>query len=320
MISVVIPYYQRQPGVLRRALASVWAQQDCGMPVQVIVIDDGSPVSASSELDGWNAQSGSVKILNQTNAGPGAARNAGLERVGQSTRYVAFLDSDDEWSPDHLARAVHALECGFDFYFADLYQLDQTVGAFARGGRLDPAHHPNIGAPVPKLHAYQGDMFDQIVRGNVIGTPTVVYRLDKAPKARFRTDLTTAGEDYLFWMTLAKAGLRIAFSSQIATTCGRGVNVYSGALWASDEYFVRLRHELSYRKATRQLFEVNADQETHLQRSIAGLRESFAAALLHRYRHRQGLAASLLKAHWRADPRSYLVIPSTGVRMMIGRK
>ena len=318
MIAVVIPYYQREAGILRKALASVAAQRDCPMPLHVIVVDDSSPAPAADELRASSAPGVDVQLVRQANAGPGAARNAGLDHVPAGTRYVAFLDSDDEWSADHLARAVVALESGFDFYFADLYQLEQSVGAFARAGRIQPAEHGAI-AGAPGLHAYQGDMFDQILRGNVIGTPTVVYRYERFSTIRFRSDLTSAGEDYLFWMTLARAGVRIAFSSQIETRCGRGVNVYAGAKWASDEYFVRLRNELSFRKMTARLFEVDDTQRRHLRTGIGALRRSFAGSLLHRVRRREPVPAALLKAHWQLDPMSFAAIPATGARLLLGR-
>ena len=48
MICVVIPYYQREPGILRRALASIAAQRDCPLPIHVIVVDDASPAPAAT--------------------------------------------------------------------------------------------------------------------------------------------------------------------------------------------------------------------------------------------------------------------------------
>ena len=47
MITVVIPYYQRSPGILRKALASVAAQRGCALPVHVIVVDDGLVTGAT---------------------------------------------------------------------------------------------------------------------------------------------------------------------------------------------------------------------------------------------------------------------------------
>jgi hypothetical protein len=94
------------------------------------------------------------------------------------------------------------------------------------------------------------------------------------------------------------------------------VNVYSGTAWASDEYFIRVRNELSYRKATGELFRVNQDQLLHLRHSIAELRRAFAGALLHRLRHGHRVRAPLLKAHLATDPLSFLAIPGAALRIL----
>ena len=49
MICVVIPYFQAEAGILRRALASVAAQKNCLRQVHVMVIDDASPAPAGPE-------------------------------------------------------------------------------------------------------------------------------------------------------------------------------------------------------------------------------------------------------------------------------
>lgn len=308
MIGVVIPHFQREPGVLRRAVVSVLAQRDLRLPVRLIVVDDSSPVPAEQELAGVALGTVSLDLRHQANGGPGAARNRGLDALPAECQFVAFLDSDDEWSTDHLARALQALEAGADAYFANHLQLGQTVGAFERGGRLDLAGHealPNARG----LYRYGGDMFDQILRGNVIGTSTVVFRRAGFESLRFRTDLARAGEDYLFWMGLAKEGARFAFSTEVEATYGRGVNVYSGVEWATDAFFVRVRNELSYRKATRRLYPLNPQQRAHLRRCIRQLRRDFALALLSRLRKGPRLPSGLLAAHWREDAGSLLLLP-----------
>ena len=130
----------------------------------MIVVDDASPVPAADEMAALPAAAmpHPVQVIRQPNAGPGGARNAGLDALPADARYVAFLDSDDEWSEDHLARAVAALQAGYDFYFADHIQLGSDVGAFARAGRIDPERHPRIAPPHEGLHAFSGDLFDQI--------------------------------------------------------------------------------------------------------------------------------------------------------------
>lgn len=319
MISVVIPYFQRQPGILARALGSIARQENCPLPVHVIVVDDESPVPAADEVRGMPLAGFTLEIVRQANAGPGAARNTGLDHVAPATRYLAFLDSDDEWSPDHLARAVKALDAGFNFYFADLFQIGQTVGAFARAGRIDPARHPAICLPVPGLHAYQGDLFDQVLRGNVIGTPAVVYHWQTFASQRFRVEYASAGEDYLFWMTLAVNGAKAAFSSQVEVTCGKGVNIYAGSGWGTEGHLRRVHEEIRYRCAVRKHFTLSGEQIRHLDEQVGLLRIAFARDILHRIRHRKGFPKGLLSAHASVDPWTLATLPMAFARILLKR-
>lgn len=319
MITVVIPYFQRSAGVLSKALVSIALQRGCTMPVEVIVVDDASPIPAAGELASAGAMPCPVQIITQKNAGPGAARNTGLSQASKETKYIAFLDSDDEWAPDHLARAVIALESGYDFYFADHFQLGQNTSAFVRADKIHPEKHPSIAAAPAGLHAYQGDMLDQIIRGNVIGTSTVVYNAARYRKNRFKVEFTNAGEDYLFWMELAQSGARFAFSSESEARYGRGVNVYAGAGWGSEEHLLRVHNELKYRKTTIALFTLTQEQQTLVKHSIGSLRTAFARDLLHRLTHRKKIPARLLAAHIAMDPQGILLMPLTILKLIFGK-
>src|SRR5712691_8795178 len=95
-VSVVIPYFQRREGILRNTVLSVLRQKTDAV-IQILVVDDQSPVPARTELSEILAsQPKSVIVVEQKNAGAGAARNTGLDNVSPDTDYVAFLDSDDE--------------------------------------------------------------------------------------------------------------------------------------------------------------------------------------------------------------------------------
>ena len=67
-------------------------------PSEVIVVDDGS---REAGVDALADLGPAVRVLRGTAEGVGAARNAGLRAA--STPWVAFLDADDRWHPDHLA-------------------------------------------------------------------------------------------------------------------------------------------------------------------------------------------------------------------------
>jgi glycosyltransferase involved in cell wall biosynthesis len=102
-ISALIPTYNRRTFV-RRAIASILAQT---VPVdEIIVVDDGSTDGTSEEIE---REFGSqVRIVRQSNQGvSGARRRAILESRGA---WVAFLDSDDEWTPDRNSILLRAIE------------------------------------------------------------------------------------------------------------------------------------------------------------------------------------------------------------------
>ena len=63
-VAVLIPYFQRQPGILANTVRSVLAQQGFD-DYQVIVVDDGSPVPAADELAGITEQRDKITMINQ---------------------------------------------------------------------------------------------------------------------------------------------------------------------------------------------------------------------------------------------------------------
>jgi glycosyltransferase involved in cell wall biosynthesis len=98
-VSVIIPCHNAA-AVIGRALASVRAQT---LPEwEAIVIDDGSTDASVRALAPFLADPRIRLIRLPANLGAGPARNAGLEAA--RGRWVAFLDADDAWHPDKLAR------------------------------------------------------------------------------------------------------------------------------------------------------------------------------------------------------------------------
>jgi glycosyltransferase involved in cell wall biosynthesis len=92
-VTVVIPVYNRR-SLLERALRTVAEQRL--QPERVIVIDDGSDDGSAETAERMGAD-----VVRQANSGVSSARNVGLEFA--RTPWVALLDSDDEWLPNHLA-------------------------------------------------------------------------------------------------------------------------------------------------------------------------------------------------------------------------
>src|SRR5262245_52268183 len=118
-LAAVIPYFQTESGILSRALRSALEQSAVDV-FPIVIVDDGFSVPAEHELAKLNPEyRGRIEIVRQPNAGPAAARNAGLDMLHGRARFVAFLDSDDEWAAPHIGNALCALNSGSDFYFSD---------------------------------------------------------------------------------------------------------------------------------------------------------------------------------------------------------
>jgi succinoglycan biosynthesis protein ExoW len=305
-VAVIIPYYQEKAGILRRAVNSV-LDQEMNDPIEIVVVDDGSPVSAQQELEGLPAQDIPIRIICQPNAGPAAARNRGLHSVDSDTEFVAFLDSDDEWSTTHLQNALRALEMGYDFYFADFFHLGHTISAFSRAKRIALNAHTPLSNDESLLFRYEGNMFNQILTGNVIGTSTVVYRYRKFSSLRFREEFYSAGEDYLFWMDFSMVSDGFVFSVNPESKYGAGVNVYSGAGWGTDMHTRRIHNEMKYRKSVKRLYPLRRDEKAFVNRQIGLLREAFVKDVLHRMAHGRKLDGATLNAQAKLDLYSVLL-------------
>jgi succinoglycan biosynthesis protein ExoW len=306
-VSVVIPFYQEKEGILKAAVVSA-LNQKTSASVQIIVVDDESPISAHQELQDLQAQyPDAILIIEKKNAGAGAARNTGLDHLGPDTDYVAFLDSDDVWFDSHLERAVWALGNGFDFYFSDFYQLDQQVTAFARAGRIRTEEHKQV-HPSEPIREYSGDMITQIVMANIIGTPTVAYNFAKYPDIRFPKDLLHAGEDYIFWLRLASSTKRIAFSSEPECRCGAGVNLYAEMGWGTDKYLKILHDDIKYRKYLLANFKLTPEQRASIFRKISSLRLDYCRGFIHNLLHNRRFPQARIWDHFKLDPATFAAL------------
>ena len=99
LFTVVMPAYQAA-GTIAIALRSVLAQTE--QRFELIVVDDGSPDDRATVAEAAASGDPRVRIIRQRNSGPASARNLGI--ASGKAPFVAFLDADDRWSPDLLAR------------------------------------------------------------------------------------------------------------------------------------------------------------------------------------------------------------------------
>ncbi len=233
--TVVIPYYQKQHGVLGRALASVFSQslQD----FDLVIVDDESPYPIEKELEELTeVQRNRIKVIKQANGGPGGARNTGLDNVPAETAYVAFLDSDDMWTPDHLKNAAYSLETfGGECYWASMQASDEFYYHFAISEleNNEGATRLNESPKVIELP----DLASVMLRNwSFLHLSCMVIGRPLFEKIRFDPVLRLAAEDVLFFCDCILASKRSLLCDDAGAMRGMGVNIFHSIDNSSPEF------------------------------------------------------------------------------------
>jgi succinoglycan biosynthesis protein ExoW len=244
-LAIVVPYYQRQNGILRKAILSILGQP---LPADVlpwiVLVDDASPAPISEELRDIIIPDPFTLTIERAlqNGGPGAARNIGIEiAIRGEADYIAFLDSDDTWIGSHLSNALEALGPGCDVYISDHKRTDDYASAFESGAPIfwgsDQVRNARADAAIIGKSCFEIEasfVRSSLIREYVFQTSTVVYKPDRLRDLRFDARLRSAGEDHLFWFDMASAARRFAVSPAVEAECGYGVNIYFGSFsWAN---------------------------------------------------------------------------------------
>ena len=101
-ISVVVPTFNRA-NLIGRAILSVTNQ--CYPAAEIIVVDDCSSDDTRAAIAAYSGAIPINYIRLERNSGGGVARNTGV--LNAKGRYIAFLDSDDEWEIGHLSALMN---------------------------------------------------------------------------------------------------------------------------------------------------------------------------------------------------------------------
>ena len=120
-VSVIIPTFNRA-NVIKRAVNSVLNQAFTDF--ECVVVDDGSTDETDSVLSEFSSK---IRVVKTENRGVAAARNLGAELA--EGKFIAFLDSDDEWKKEKLSRQISYMkESGL--------RISQTDEIWMRNGKF----------------------------------------------------------------------------------------------------------------------------------------------------------------------------------------
>ena len=142
-ISVIIPVYNTDK-FLQRCVDSLTAQTL--KEIEIILVDDGSGESCALLCDELAKQDPRIQVIHKQNAGPGYARNTGLEIA--SGQYIGFVDSDDDIEPVMYEKLYEA---------AEKYQADLVLSGvcFVGGNTFE-----NAGAIEKKSYFESDNVFE----------------------------------------------------------------------------------------------------------------------------------------------------------------
>jgi teichuronic acid biosynthesis glycosyltransferase TuaG len=264
-VSVVIPAYNAE-AFLARAIRSVEAQsfQD----FEIVVVDDGSSDRTAEILHDFPG----VRFIRQPHLGAAAARNRALEEA--TGELVAFLDADDEWLPEKLARQLEFMnELSSSFSYTDSYVMRD-----GRRQRYSALAYPYRGEILTPLIE---DWLDQAF----ITINTVVASCDLVRSVGgLERDIPTASnEDYGLWLKLALRGTRFDYLDEPLAIYHRGHESDSSDTVAMVE---RHRVALQYFSST---YDFAAEAREQIATALARSNATLAVELLKERRFREAM-------------------------------
>jgi glycosyltransferase involved in cell wall biosynthesis len=217
LVSTIIPTFNRSQLVrhaVRSALAQSYTRQE------VLVVDDGSTDDTRAALD--REFSGRIRYFHKPNGGVSSARNLGLAEARGDL--LCFLDSDDAWHVDKIARQVAFLEARPDLALVvtDFAWVDQS-------GRITRVVHRRAALP------RDGHILPDVLSEPTIVTPTAMLRRSVYEAVGgFDTELRTA-EDIDFYLRIARR-FGIGLLEEPLTHCRVGHESLSAPKNAFDDY------------------------------------------------------------------------------------
>jgi len=178
-ISVIIPTYNRY-NLTKRAIESVVAQTL--QPKEIIVVDDGS-TDNTKQLQKDCPQ---IKYIYRENRGVSSARNLGIKHA--QCKWIAFLDSDDTWHKEKLAKQVAFHKNNPDILFS------YTAEKWIRDGKV---------VQIPKKYKKIGkDIFAENIEYCNIAPSSVLLHKKILQKVGSFDENFTACEDYELWLRI----------------------------------------------------------------------------------------------------------------------
>ena len=205
-VSVIIPTYNCAQ-YITEAVDSVLNQTYKNF--EVIVIDDGSTDNTKEVLASYIDKK-QIYYIYQANKGPGAARNAGIDKARGN--YIAFLDADDLLFPNSISRRISFLNKHpqVGMVFTDVYRINERDGSLwsekhLRENRFLELFSSAVIYKCPPYYIFDKKFFDLAIRHHpFIKTPTVLIRKSIMDTIGGFNEGLRAAQDVDLWLRVSR--------------------------------------------------------------------------------------------------------------------
>ena len=215
-VSVIIPVFNRAK-LIYRSINSVINQT---YPVnEIIVIDDGSK---DGTYDLVKRDFPQVMLTHQENKGVSTARNAGIKLA--KSKWIAFLDSDDEWLPKKVEKQINLLNTNFS------YKICHTDEVWIRNQvRVNP---------MKKHRKYGGDIYNKCLPLCVISPSSIIIHKDIFNNVGLFDESLPVCEEYDMWLRICSKYSVLDLDQKLINKFGGHDDQLSKKYWGMDLYRV----------------------------------------------------------------------------------
>lgn len=194
MFSVIIPLYNKEISV-RKTIQSVINQSFTEF--EIIIVNDGSTDLSLKVVE--SISDSRIHIIDKPNGGVSSARNRGIEAARFD--WVAFLDGDDIWEPNHLEVVKRLV--------VDYPKDNVFCTSFIKSGTSFPVQ--NATSVVPEVI---DNYFEKAIHGHFLWTSVAVVRRSIFANVGLFNQKLILGEDLDLWARLGRSN-RIIRSKKV---------------------------------------------------------------------------------------------------------
>ena len=184
VVSVITPVFNAEKYIKQMVESAI---NQSYPNIEIILVDDCSEDNSAKMIKELQKKySNIIYHLQPKNMGAGVARNTALELA--TGRYVAFLDADDIWKTEKIARQIALMKSKKSPMSYTAIEIINENGLLVK----------------EKRNVKEEINYNFLLHNTMIATSTVV--IDRKKMGDFRMSLRRGGQDYATWLKLLRNG------------------------------------------------------------------------------------------------------------------